>query len=194
SAISARLMLTSATAIGAGLWITALLGLLSKDFLNCSVWVKFPPGFEFFEKTESGGGGKQLGVLERVLFFGSLWIGRYEVVAGWLAFKVAAKWASWQHITRMPETIFPSDVAKDMEIKRVVSARVLGRFLNGTLFNILCAAIGWVVSNFVFRTADWLLPGNSLWWAFAGTWIGALEFLIWSGWPDPPTKDAAVSQ
>jgi hypothetical protein len=132
---------------------------------------------------EKGGGGKQLGVLERVLFFGSLGLGRYEVAAGWLAFKVAAKWASWQHITRMPDKIFPNDVARDVEYKNMVGSRVLGRFLIGTLYNILCAAIGWIVGTIVVRIAD-RLPENILWMAATCTGIGALAVLIWSCWPD----------
>jgi hypothetical protein len=148
-------MLTQATAIGAGLIVTALLGRWSKKFLDRSVTVEFPPGFDVLKEVEKGGGGRQLGVLERVLFFGSLWIGRYEVAAGWLAFKVAAKWASWQHITRMPEKIYPDDIAKDIEHKNKVGSRVLGRFLNGTLYNILCATIGWIIGTVVFRMAFW---------------------------------------
>jgi hypothetical protein len=175
--------------VGAGLMVTALLGWTCNWFLNHSVTVKFPPGFEVFKEAEKGGGGKQLGVLERVLFFGSLWIGRYEVVAGWLAFKVAAKWASWQHITRMPEQIFPNDVTKDIEIKRKVGSCVLGRFLNGTIYNILCAVIGWVVGTIAYRIAL-RLSADTLLIAAVCTGIGALVLLILSGWPDSD-KEAA---
>ena len=40
------------------------LGLGCNWFLDHSVTVKFPPGFEILKKVETGGGGKQLGVLE----------------------------------------------------------------------------------------------------------------------------------
>jgi hypothetical protein len=176
--------------VGAGLMVTTLLGWGCNWFLNHSVTVRFPPDLEAFRGAEKGGGGKQLGVLERVLFFGSLWLGRYEIAAGWLAFKLGAKWATWQHITRMPEKIVPNDIAKDIEIRTIVSSRVLGRFLNGTLYNILCAAIGWIIGTVAYRIAL-RLSADTLPVAAACTGIGALALLIWSGWPDHPDKDAA---
>jgi hypothetical protein len=186
------LALWTAIGVGTGLTVTALLGWACNWFLDHSVTVKFPPGFEILKEVERGGGGKQLGVLERVLFFGSLGFGRYEVVAGWLVFKLGAKWASWQHITRMPKKIVPNDVVKDIEIKNIVGSRVLGRFLNGTLYNILCAAIGWIVGTMVLRAAV-RLPENILWIAAICTGIVALAVLIWSGWPDSENKDATVA-
>jgi hypothetical protein len=86
----------------------------------------------------------------------------------------------------MPEKIVPNDVAKDIEITNKVGSRVLGRFLNGTLYNIFCAAIGWIVGTVVSGIA-FSLPANILWIAAACTDIGALALLIWSGWPDPQT-------
>jgi hypothetical protein len=179
------LALWTAIGVGVGLTVTALLGMGCGFFLKHSVTVRFPPDLEFLEKVESGGGGKQLGVLERVLFFGSLWLGRYEVAAGWLAFKVAAKWASWQHITRMPDKLFRDDVSRDVVSKNKIGSRMLGRFLNGTLYNFLCAAIGWIVGTVVFRMAHWL-PAAILWIAVVCTGIMALALFVWSGWPDEP--------
>ena len=171
----------SATGIAAGLLVTALFGWGCEKFLKLSVTVKFPPHFDV-ANIEKGGGGKQLGVLERVLFFGSLWLGRYEVAAGWLAFKVAAKWAAWQNIMKMPDQIFKDDIWMEFKNRNMVGSYLVGRFLNGTLYNIICAAIGWTVGTNVFMITH-KLAENILWWA-AGAVIGALAVLILSGLPD----------
>jgi len=47
------------------------------------VIVKFPGGFEDFEESEKGGGGNELGILERLLFFVSAWLGQYVIAGGW---------------------------------------------------------------------------------------------------------------
>lgn len=134
--------------------------------------VKFPGEFEDFEESEKGGGGNELGILERLLFFVSAWLGQYVIAGGWLTFKAAAKWASWQHITKVPETLKEegSDERKYMDARRRLSSRLLGRFLNGTLYNIFCAGVGWGVGNLILEyyryTYGRFLPANLWYWNF----------------------------
>src|SRR4030095_13107084 len=96
-------MLTDITTIGTGLFVTLFLGWFCGAFLRHTVTSGYPERFKDFEESEKRGGGAQLGVLERVLFFASFWLEQSVFVAGWLTFKVAAKWAVWQHIVKIPE-------------------------------------------------------------------------------------------
>jgi hypothetical protein len=157
-------------AIGCGIVVTALLGRLCGSFLDVSVTVKFPDEFEEFEESEKGGGGKELGILERLLFFGSAWLEAYVIAGGWLTFKVAAKWASWQHVTKIPEELKDEDERKYMDARRKLSSHLLGRFLNGTLYNVFCAGVGWVVGSFLLgyyrHTYGRFLPENLWYWNF----------------------------
>ena len=71
-----------------------------------------------------------------------LWSGAALLVGGWLAFKVASKWAVWQNIIKVPES------AAGLSDEQLVSARfrfgthLLQRFLLGTLGNVLAALFG----------------------------------------------------
>src|SRR5262245_12319451 len=116
-----------------GILATKFTGLFCECFLKASVKAK--PKSIHLQQTQAGGGGKQLGVMERLIFFAALWRPEYAAVAGaWLVFKAAGKWAAWQHIAQIPKE--PADV----EDRIVASSRLLGRWLNGTLYNGLCAA------------------------------------------------------
>lgn len=54
---------------------------------------------------ESDKSGEFLGKLERLVFFIGFWIPVFEVVAGWLALKVASKWQVWSSIIAAPSKI-----------------------------------------------------------------------------------------
>lgn len=103
-------------------------------------------------------------------------------LVGW-ALKVAAKWPSWQHIAKIPdqdrsgsvhtrgtlENLFgllvtrPSqrepeeDVYLDLHDRLHLSNNLLGRFLNGTLYNIICAGLGVVIANIVHAHGDYII-------------------------------------
>jgi hypothetical protein len=156
-----RAVLTSSLAIAIGILITECLGCLCPRFLDVSVPEPFPDEFKEFKSAEKRGGGEELGVLERVLFFASAWLDAYVIGGGWLTFKVAAKWATWQHITKIPETLEGEEDKKYMHARRRLSSRLLGRFLNGTLYNIFCAGVGWLCSKALFL------------------WIGSLPEHLW---------------
>jgi hypothetical protein len=190
--IEALLTSPLSLAIGVGIVVTALLGRLCDPFLKISVTVKFPVEFEEFEDSEKGGGGKELGILERLLFFASAWLETYVIGGGWLTFKVAAKWASWQHITKVPETLkqehlrgrhityLGADDRKYMDARRTLSSRLLGRFLNGTLYNIFCAGVGWVCGKTLLAYIYSFRPEDDLRYWIVGVFIGVAGLI---GWP-----------
>jgi hypothetical protein len=75
-----------------------------------------------------------LGVFERLLFFGALWVDAGVVVTGWLALKVASKWQSW----------VAADAAEERDVDRrvLLTEVVYLRFLIGTGMNLIFALIG----------------------------------------------------
>jgi hypothetical protein len=87
---------------------------------------------------EKAGGGARLGHLERLLFLISFWAGAYLLAAGWLAFKVASKWYSWQHIVHVPKDLAGLDLAA----RHAWASRTTTRFLIGTLYNVLAGITG----------------------------------------------------
>jgi hypothetical protein len=139
-----------------GLLVTIVSGALCSTFLSRSVAVQFPKRFEKLQSAEESGGGRQLGMLERLVFFTSFSVRQHEVAAGWLLFKVAAKWASWQHVAKIPEGE-ENDLQYTLD-KVFLSSRMLGRFLNGSAFNLFCAAVGVAVVPFaqqLIAVFDW---------------------------------------
>jgi hypothetical protein len=152
--IDALLTSPLSLAIGVGLVVTALLGLLCRLFLKVSVTVELPKEFEAWEPAQKGGGGSDLGLLERLLFFAALWQDAHVIAGAWLAFKVAAKWAAWQHIAKIPETFQGEDDKKYLQARFLLSSNLLGRFLNGTLYNIFCAGVGWLCGMGILAYID----------------------------------------
>jgi len=122
--------------ISLGLLLTLFLGCFCEFFLQKSVIAK--ARYIDVQSTQTGGGGRQLGVLERLLFFASLWLGEYTIAGSWLVFKAAGKWAAWQHIARLPD----EGGRQAAEDRIIASSQLLGRFNNGTLYNGFCAGIG----------------------------------------------------
>jgi len=91
--------------------------------------------------TQSKLSGTVIGTLERILFFIVLWIGKPEIVAAWLVFKVASKWETWSNIIKAPSAIQGIDEVEALRARHVWGTRVHTRNLVGTLTNILLAFI-----------------------------------------------------
>jgi hypothetical protein len=95
-----------------------------------------------------------IGLMERTLFFVSIYFGAYVLAAGWLALKVASKWAIWQNVVKMPDN-FPYkenenvDSLKAFRVKNQWGGRLLNRFMLGTFYNLICGLCGAVVSWFL---------------------------------------------
>ena len=167
-------MLIQVIVTGAGLLLSQFLGSFSECFLTKSVTVTQQVPRNLLA-GQTGGGGKQLGTLERLLFFASFWMGAYAVAGGWLAFKVAAKWASWQHIAKLAE-----GEAK-FEDRILLSSHLLGRFLNGTLYNAFCAAAGVVLAKFIHFSLGELLNKSIGWLLWLLASIGVTVVIVWIG-------------
>jgi hypothetical protein len=92
---------------------------------------------------------RPLGIMEALLSFIAVWLAQPVAIGGWLAFKVAAKWATWQHITKMTDVFGPGDPLEKVKTRDIIGSFILSRFLIGTLYNILCGVVGAAVSWFV---------------------------------------------
>jgi hypothetical protein len=130
-----------------------LLGLGCEPFLQRTIFFKekdaLPSGYEFLNPGDTNyvSGGLYLGMMECVIFFASLAFSEFLIAGGWLSFKLAAKWATWQHVIKMPETkLIPDDPKADLKLRNAIGSLQLARFLNGTLYNALCGLVGWFVA------------------------------------------------
>ena len=136
----------------AGLLLTGLLGLAVDKLVKVArqKWKAQPPAGvsetqwqkAFKLSDEELAPTRWLGWLERFGFFIAIWMGAPILVAGWLAFKVASKWANWQHIVRVPDKLEGVDPLEFFGATLRYASHILQRFLIGTLGNVLAALIG----------------------------------------------------
>jgi hypothetical protein len=91
--------------------------------------------------------GRWVGSLERLVFFSALLLGTTkanEAVAAigvWLAFKVAAKWESWNHMAYVPESVpGVDDPLRYALARRIWAAHGYATFVMGTGMNFVVAA------------------------------------------------------
>ena len=89
-------------------------------------------------------GTELLGYLEAVFFFVAFWLSAYALAAGWLVFKLGSKWAVWQHIIKVPESLRREgeDVLDYLGARNQWGSWLLQALLVGTLGNILAGAVG----------------------------------------------------
>ena len=98
-------------------------------------------------QLDSEKGSRYLGYLERTILFLSLAIGKYEIAGGWLAFKLAAKWQSWDQVVQIPQKLSPlMDDVQFLHVRHIWGTRLLNTFLVGTAANIVAAFIGQIFS------------------------------------------------
>jgi energy-converting hydrogenase Eha subunit A len=101
-------------------------------------------GEEIWEALQPKGiehAGKWLASLERLVALASAWTGHYELVAGWLAFKVASKWEVWTNVLKVPESLPDIAPLQYLRVRRVWGSMMLMRFLVGTLSNVLLGVL-----------------------------------------------------
>lgn len=91
-------------------------------------------------------GGFWLGAFERIFFFFLFLLLKPELIAIWLAFKVASKWEVWQNIIKVPGESDTKDERLTLGVRRAWGSRVKERFLIGTLLNILLGLAGAIVT------------------------------------------------
>ena len=90
-------------------------------------------------------GGKWIGFMERALIFTVLFWGEekgYMIITGWLAFKVASKWAAWQHIVRVPESMEGFPQRDWLRARWAWGSYQFTRFIVGTAANIVAGFFG----------------------------------------------------
>lgn len=108
--------------------------------------------------TSGDEGGKILGRLERLAFFGAFWIESTLFVGAWLAFKVASKWNAWSNVISVPKTISGIDEVDYLISRRRWGSQVLMTFLIGTLANIIIGFLGVVVGRHGYEFIRSLFP------------------------------------
>ena len=92
--------------------------------------------------TVKVGSGEWIGRFECVLSFISFCTGHPNIIIGWLAFKVAAKWEAWKNIVQMPDSLEDHSSLDWYTARRAIGSWLLSRFLIGTLGNIIAGAVG----------------------------------------------------
>lgn len=98
------------------------------------------------EKDKSG---SLLGDLERVLFYLAFWLAGHELIAGWLALKVAAKWESWGATGRLPESLSGANDLDYLISRRRWASQRLMSFLVGTIANVLASFAAFALAKHV---------------------------------------------
>ena len=88
-----------------------------------------------------------IGILEVSIFYASLLLGVWEIIGVWLAFKAASKWAAWQHIMRLPESLEELENISYLQYRYARSSSLLSSFLIGTLSGVGAAFIGILVKR-----------------------------------------------
>ena len=96
-------------------------------------------------------GGWWLGHFERLLFFAAAWLGSHEIIAGWLAFKVASKWAVWSSIISVPDKLTGVDELDYLIARHRWGSQRLMSFLVGTIANVLVAFAGMLIGRFGYQ-------------------------------------------
>jgi hypothetical protein len=85
-------------------------------------------------------GGELIGAIERVLFFLALILTAPIVIGFWLAFKMASKWAEWQHIVQ-----FDKEEDIPVTLRREMGNYLFTRLIVGTGVNLIFAMLfGWL--------------------------------------------------
>lgn len=100
--------------------------------------------------------GKWIGFFERLLILVSFWMREYTIIAGWLGFKVAAKWEAWTNIILVPTSMGNIPPLAWYQARKQFGSWVLSRFLIGTLINILIGALATYFGRNSFEFVNWL--------------------------------------
>jgi hypothetical protein len=100
------------------------------------------------DEMRSRDGAEWLGRVERLLSFGIFWLGAYEVLVAWLAFKVASKWEAWSNVVKVPGQL-PKNVDETdyFRARSQLGSWLFTRFVLGTLLNVLIGLVGVAVGR-----------------------------------------------
>lgn len=92
-------------------------------------------------------GGAWIGRVELILFFAAFWFKEPLMIGGWLAFKVASTWATWQHLIRVPVSLPDVSPLDYLKARKVWGSLTLTRYLVGTGVNIIVGLLGFVAGK-----------------------------------------------
>ena len=138
-------------ALLAGLAVTALLSFGVKPLVRYAVGSidKDLPSTtaaqqkkQWLELVKGDAGGKVLGWLERLMFFGAFAANMPLGIGAWLAFKVASKWNVWENVILLPTEIEGVEKLGFLIARRRWGSAILMSFLIGTAYNIIAGFIG----------------------------------------------------
>ena len=96
-------------------------------------------------KPENVPGPFILGLLEVSVFYASLCSEAWAIIGGWFVFKAASKWAAWQHIMRVPESLKELDSISYLSYRYKRSSMLLSAFLIGSIANVGSSFVGFVI-------------------------------------------------
>jgi len=127
-----------------------------------------PKGMEqpvWDEIIDRGSGGKWLGWLERFFSFGAFWIGAHVVLAGWLAFKVAAKWETWRNIVQFPAKLSSPEYEEVdyLKARSGLGTLLFAKFTVGTLLNVSIGFVGYVLGRNSYDTFALVITAIDCW-------------------------------
>ncbi len=91
-----------------------------------------------------------LGFMEATLAFVAFHTAAYELIAGWLAFKLTSKWQTSSTIIKYPPEIEGLHPLTTLRARNLEGANTLQRWLIGTLGNILAGMIGLYIAKELF--------------------------------------------
>lgn len=134
-----------ALALGAPLWLIMMapaFSLKCPEGVSVTFWNTVQP-------NGLGGAGVWIGALERLVALLAAWQGQYELVAGWLAFKVAAKWESWSNTVSLPDTFPGLEPQQYLLARRAWGSVMFGRFVFATAANILLGFIAMPIGKWL---------------------------------------------
>jgi len=139
-----------------GLVVAMLLGLGTPRILR---FVKIQPVDSAWPRAEElrkatvfdkESGAPVLGFMERIFFYAAFVLNAPLAIAGWLAFKAAAKWAAWQHVVGMPTlNLLIDDPIQALRYRNGLGTWMVSKTLLGTLYNILCGLGGFIVQRVI---------------------------------------------
>lgn len=148
-----------------GALVVILIGFTVGPLLNCIASfknVKPPVNLN----TNSSNDLKAIVFGSTIISKSGIWIGRLEsfifyisflhfeesavyVIGGWLAFKVASKWETWNNIHKVPVYFKGIDENEFFKFRRVWGDTVYERFIIGTLFNIFIGFFAYLFVQFL---------------------------------------------
>jgi len=161
-------MISSVTVVLGGFLITMWLGLLVKPLIErLRKQIKVPSISEDAEVearwqllvSQKDKSGVWIGHLERLIMFGALFLRPKEAAAAigvFLAFKLGAKWESWNHMMHVPDSIEGVDDLRYALARRIWAAHGYGTLVVGTGASFLAAAAGAALAHLGLK---WLQCG-----------------------------------